>query len=781
MKKRILSLALVVSLILVAVAGATMAYFTDTEQAVNIATIGNVSIKQHELQRVDGINYNNNGEICDGDELEVFEQGQALYPAYPENGGASYTAKLDNADQFWWGDYVTGDVSGNGSSNGLWGDDLHGAMDKFVFVENDGASACYYRTWIALECPEGMEFSEGSDKDFMVNINGNNRFTWSEYGHAVIDGTRYLIMCATYNIPLESGTISRPSLLQVVMTHHVTNEKAALLNGTYEILVFSQAVQVENFPDAETALTEAFGNDIPWTADYELPTIVRNVEELDAALTAAGAAQSGNTEIMIIDDIDASGYDWTPISVDGYHGAGVVTVYGNNKTITGLSAPLFAGGFAGKSGIKIYDLTIADSKIESDSTLGAGAFIATADSMQVITLSNCHLVNSSVLAPEARTGGLLGWASGYSNQSDGPVKTYITIENCSVVDCELTGTAIGGIAGHPGASDWTWTTISNPIVVNTVMTSTDDGGWRVGDVVGTANNGHIVINNAITGDNTKTMPNSNDTIDDAYHALVGRFVPSGTGTLEINGVQTAYSVSTDAEMEAALKSGDKNIVVYMNADVALNVSDAYIKLGGADTETITVYGNGNKFTWTTSYWSRVNTVNPNATIVLNDMTLTSTQPSGTWDSYDLTFCCNVELNNVVAEKAIALEGKKSVLNNVTINETHDYYALWIVADGSEVVIDGLTVNSAGRGIKISEEYLGGKQSLVTLSVSNSTFNTAKKAAILVGSTTGADITVSNLDLSGVADDTVNAVWVDEDWAAYAANVTVNGGTCIVEP
>lgn len=781
MKKRILSLALVVALVMVAVAGATMAYFTDTEQAVNIATIGNVSIKQHELQRVDGINYNNNGEICDGDELEVFEQGQALYPAYPENGGASYTAKQDNADQFWWGDYVTADVSGNGSSNGLWGDDLHGAMDKFVFVENDGASACYYRTWIALECPEGMEFSEGSDKDFMVNINGNNRFTWSEYGHAVIDGTRYLIMCATYNIPLESGTISRPSLLQVVMTHHVTNEKAALLNGTYEILVFSQAVQVENFPDAETALTEAFGNDIPWTADYELPTVVRNVEELDAALAAAGAAGAGDSEIMIIDDIDATGYDWTPIYVNGYRGADVITVYGNNKTITGLSAPLFAGGFAGESGIEIYDLTIADSEIKSTSTQGAGAFIECVDSMETIVLKNCHLRNSTVDAPEARTGGLIGWTSGYSKQNDGPVKTYVTIEDCSVIGCEITGTAVGGINGHAGASDWTYTTITNCVVMDNVLHSYDDGGWRVGEFVGTANSGIVTINNAIAGGNTMTQPNASSQRADGLSTLIGREVFNGTGAVFINGVQTAYNVSTDAEMEAALKSGDKNIVVYMNADVALNVSDAYIKLGGADTETITVYGNGNKFTWTTSYWSRVNTVNPNATIVLNDMTLTSTQPSGTWDSYDLTFCCNVELNNVVAEKAIALEGKKSVLNTVTINETHDYYALWIVADGSEVVIDGLTVNSAGRGIKISEEYLGGKQSLVTLSVSNSTFNTAKKAAILVGSTTGADITVSNLDLSGVVADTVNAVWVDEDWAAHAANVTVSGGTCIVEP
>lgn len=326
MKKRILSLALVVSLLMVAVAGATMAYFTDTEQAVNIATIGNVSIKQHELQRVDGINYNNNGEICDGDELEAFEQGQALYPAYPANGDASYTAKQDHADLFWWGDYVTAL-----SANGLWGDDLNGAMDKFVFVENDGASACYYRTWIALECPEGMEYSLSSDKDFMVNVNGNQLFTWDECGYAEIDGTRYLIECATYNAALEPGETSRPSLLQVVMTHHVTNEKAALLNGTYEILVFSQAVQVDNFPDAETALSEAFGNDIPWAADFEASEVfhVSTNEEMEAAMNSTAAT------VIVYLEGDVS-YDVTAWSNNSIGGADtqIVQIEGNGHTLT---------------------------------------------------------------------------------------------------------------------------------------------------------------------------------------------------------------------------------------------------------------------------------------------------------------------------------------------------------------------------------------------------------------------------------------------------------------
>ena len=530
MKKRILSLALVVALVMVAVAGATMAYFTDTEQAVNIATIGNVSIKQHELQRVDGINYNNNGEICDGDELEVFEQGQALYPAYPENGGASYTAKQDNADQFWWGDYVTADVSGNGSSNGLWGDDLHGAMDKFVFVENDGASACYYRTWIALECPEGMEFSEGSDKDFMVNINGNNRFTWSEYGHAVIDGTRYLIMCATYNIPLESGTISRPSLLQVVMTHHVTNEKAALLNGTYEILVFSQAVQVENFPDAETALTEAFGNDIPWTADFKASEV--------------------------------------------------------------------------------------------------------------------------------------------------------------------------------------------------------------------------------------------------------------------------FHVSTSKEMEAAMDSTAATVIINLEGDVSYDVTAwSNNSIGGANTQIVQIEGNGHTLTFNqlNSDWNNVIMTNEEGTLILKDLRLTNSgKNTGPWNRHDVNFACDVVMENVTTDKAVAVKAGAK-LTNVKITDTGDVYGLWIQANGQTVDLENVTIatgnkasmvataaaTESGRGIKIADEYVDAPAS-VTLNVNNSAFFTGKKAAVLVTSTAGADITFINSNILGCSADPINPVWVDEDRTDYASQVTVNGGNAVVE-
>jgi len=255
----------------------------------------------------------------------------------------------------------------------------------------------------------------------------------------------------------------------------------------------------------------------------------------------------------------------------------------------------------------------------------------------------------------------------------------------------------------------------------------------------------------------------------------------------MNGDTLAVVVNTKEELEKAVKQDAKVIRILLDSDVELNASDAYLKLGGASTDSIIIDGTGvtrsdfRKLTLATTYWSRLNTVNPEAVIILRNLNLTSSQESGTWNSYDVTFQCNVKLENVTLDKALALDnaGKTATLKNVTINETHDYYAMWISAAGQTVDIDGLTINS-GRGIKIDEQYVNEAVAKVTLNVKDATFTTAKKAAILVKSAKGADITLENVDIENVAADKVNAVWVDEDAAAYFDLVNVVGGTKILE-
>ena len=267
---------------------------------------------------------------------------------------------------------------------------------------------------------------------------------------------------------------------------------------------------------------------------------IANATELKNVLTSAGLAGAGSTVINITSDIDMTGIAWTPVKINGYNGADIVYVNGNNHKIKGLTAGLFAGGFAGGSGIIINDLTIENSTIVADNTQGYGAFVGCADSMDKIELNNCHLINSSIITPndganESRIGGLIGWTAGYNKQNDGPVDSYINVKNCSVVNCVLKGAgSIGAIVGHAGANAATFTTIENCTVKNCNLTSTDDGGWRVGVVVGTANNGQCVINNITESGNV--LSQTGKTAPAGQSNLYGRFVPAGTGTLVIDGV-----------------------------------------------------------------------------------------------------------------------------------------------------------------------------------------------------------------------------------------------------
>ena len=274
-----------------------------------------------------------------------------------------------------------------------------------------------------------------------------------------------------------------------------------------------------------------------WTVVRGDKPVAMTAAELQAYITAFTVADSGDNVIKIGKDIVLKeGETWVPATIDGYHGAGVITVLGNGHTISGLNAPLFAGGFAGNSGIIVKDLTLDGVKInDAASGQGIGAFVCNVDSMPTIELDNCHLTNSEIISTGgARVGGLIGWTSGYNKPNDGQVDTYIKITKCSVEGCTISAKgSVGGIIGHAGCNPATYHTISDCSVKNCVLISTDDGGWRVGVVVGTANVGKLTINNITESGNTitqtgKTAPEHSN--------LYGRFVPGTTGELVIDGV-----------------------------------------------------------------------------------------------------------------------------------------------------------------------------------------------------------------------------------------------------
>lgn len=377
----------------------------------------------------------------------------------------------------------------------------------------------------------------------------------------VMDGGKVVIEDGTYvgnvhavyvfegSVEIKGGkySIQQPSELPSPYGYVLNCYDANRKNGTAKIMV--SGGEFVKFNPADCAAEGAHTNFLAdgymsveaeegvWTVVRGTKPVVMTTAELRATLTAFTSAGSGDNVIEIGKDIVLKeGETWVPAKVDGYHGAGVVTVLGNGHKISGLNAPLFAGGFAGNSGIIVKDLTLDGVKInDATSNLGIGAFVCDVDSMPTIELDNCHLTNSEMISTGgARVGGLIGWTSGYNKPNDGPVDTYIKITKCSVEGCKISAKgSVGGIIGHAGCNPATFHTITDCTVKNCVLTSTDDGGWRVGVVVGTANVGKLTINNITESGNTitqtgKTAPEHSN--------LYGRFVPGTTGELVIDGV-----------------------------------------------------------------------------------------------------------------------------------------------------------------------------------------------------------------------------------------------------
>lgn len=254
-------------------------------------------------------------------------------------------------------------------------------------------------------------------------------------------------------------------------------------------------------------------------------------------------------------------------------------------------------------------------------------------------------------------------------------------------------------------------------------------------------------------------------------------------------------VTTNEELKAALTQNVENISVVLGADLTYDIAawDKF-KMGGDKTKTITISGVQPEpetltraaaagaytltFNFTNSDWCNVVT---DATLVLKDLNIkTSGYNTGAWNTAHLNFNCNVEMYNVTS--TIVNFEKNAIVKNLKVNGVGGQYAIWVTAEGQTVSIDGLEVNAAmndARGIKIGDQYVD-SPAKVTLNIKNATFNTAKKAAILVSSKAGADINLEDVNIENVAADPVNAVWVDEDWAQYADLVTVTGGLKAIE-
>ena len=295
MKKKILALCLIVAMLGVAVVGGTMAYFTDTDEAVNVMTIGSVKIEQIEEE------WNETEK-----KLQPFTQAKELLP---------YVGSITG-----WDKVATGYPRFAGIKN---------AIDKFVSVKNTGRSDAYVRTFIALEVGTGNDNLLGVSIDNLNSSEGGTAWAVVKQGYETIDGNNYYVFVFEHKEPLKAGEQTIPCFRQVYLKPEATQEDAAKLdgndNGTYDILSFTQAVQAGGFASAREAFKASFDENsdtikMPW-AKIELPVVVTTAEELQATINAAdegenyivlGADIVGNVTVAqkpnVKIDLDGNGY-----------------------------------------------------------------------------------------------------------------------------------------------------------------------------------------------------------------------------------------------------------------------------------------------------------------------------------------------------------------------------------------------------------------------------------------------------------------------------------------
>lgn len=568
------------------------------------------------------------------------------------------------------------------------------------------------------------------------------------------------------------------------------------------VLVFS-VIGISTFAEEVTALSGS-GTE----AD---PYLINTVDELKFFAASVNAGETTynakNVWVALGSDLDLENNAWTPIGTKTVPFKGIFD--GGEHTVSNLyinDAELSnAGLFGYAKDAKINNVNVHNVNIYA--YYGVGAIAGT---VYTGSVSNCHVSGSisleatyayaggitsngyvkiydcSVIADTMGTitvgektmvGGIVGW------MGEGNNGTY----NCTVKNLNITGwTSVGAINGLVHYNN----TITGCVAENINLTKTRGG---ANGAIGLAAGNWVAKSN---GDYTTTITDNsftNITIDgnaavkgtllcgsnySNYENINDKLVEDGN-TLEDITSNLYIAAYTASDLANAIKYNvEGDVVIELGADITFDYG-ARMAYGTSETTSLTINGNGYTLTLnqTDSDWGSIGLANADATLIFNDVTIEKVgygDTDGVWNTHALIISSKLEMNDVTVNQSLSVQND-AVLNNVHINEANGYYGLWITAEGQSVTFNGgsITATNGGRGIKVADQYVDSASS-VTLNVTDVTFTTAKKAAVLVSSTAGAKVEANGCDISGVAADSANFVQVDADWGAYYNNVKVSG-------
>lgn len=239
MKKKILTLAIVVALVAIVV-GSSLAYFTAEDEAANTFTVGSVKI-------------------------EIYENGKATTDSVIPMGKLTPIVNTDNPAE---------DVS---------------YIDKLVNVKNIGKNPAYIRTHIAIPTElvgylyldlSTSGWERQTDSTATVNVDGVDvAYTVFTYNHtAAVDPDKSTseLLRGVYlgsNVDLEED--ANGNLVFILRDENGNKTETSTFiahkyaDGKYtstnvNVLVASQAIQADGFENAASALESGFGTANPW-------------------------------------------------------------------------------------------------------------------------------------------------------------------------------------------------------------------------------------------------------------------------------------------------------------------------------------------------------------------------------------------------------------------------------------------------------------------------------------------------------------------------------------
>lgn len=167
---------------------------------------------------------------------------------------------------------------------------------------------------------------------------------------------------------------------------------------------------------------------------------VKSLQQL--AVNVNGGDNYRGKTVILINDIDLAGIDWTPIGIEGHAFSG--TFDGNNRTVSNLKVVRegYAGLFGYIDSAAIKNVNIHNAEVKGRTEVGA----VVGDAYTGI-VENCHVTGLVKASGSWHVGGLAGYG-------------YASFNNCSVhadqgslvegvyLQSDLEGDAIGGLVGY---------------------------------------------------------------------------------------------------------------------------------------------------------------------------------------------------------------------------------------------------------------------------------------------------------------------------------------------